>query len=150
MLRKFCLAILVFATLLFAEAPVAVEAYDEQASDPNQVTLRIRLTNRTEDTLQNVRLRYFLDYEKGRDLTLSPYYLPGATLSIDTLDFCLAVNINFSKLAPGVFPNDAGMSLGLYYSDYGPFDKDENFSYPGFKYGFADPFGFGRGRTYGL
>ncbi|MBP5247010.1 MAG: hypothetical protein J6Z31_04060 [Fibrobacter sp.] len=131
MLRKLCLAVLIFATLLFAEAPVAVEAYDEQASDPNQVTLRIRLTNHTEDTLQNVRLRYFLDYEKGRDLTLSPYYLPGATLSIDTLDFCLAVNINFSKLAPGVFPNDAGMSLGLYYSDYGPFDKDENFSYPG-------------------
>ncbi len=87
MLRKFCLAILVFATLLFAEAPVSVEAYDEQANDPNQVTLRIRLTNHTEDTLQNVRLRYFLDDEKGRDLTLSPYYLPGATLSIDTLDF---------------------------------------------------------------
>ena len=116
---------------VYAQNPISVEAFDEQGNNPVQVTLRLKITNNTSDTLYNVCAKYFLNYEKKRFLNISPYYMEGATKSIDTIGDYLAVNIKIAKLAPGIFPNSSGISLGLNYTDYNSFHKSDNFSYPG-------------------
>ncbi len=129
--KRFCLFLFVLSSLLLAQNSVRVEAFDEQGNNPGQLTLRLRVTNSLPDTLQNVRLRYFLPWETDRSLQLSPYYLAGSSLSTDTVGGFLAVNVDIPKLAPGVFPNESGISFGMHYADYGDFEKGENFSYPG-------------------
>ncbi len=131
MMKRFCLFLFALSSLLLAQNPVRVEAFDEQGNNPGRLTLRLRVTNSLPDTLQNVRLRYFLPWETDRSLQLSPYYLAGSSLSTDTVGGFLAVNVDIPKLAPGVFPNESGISFGMHYADYGDFEKGENFSYPG-------------------
>ena len=114
----------------YAQNLVSVEAFDEQGNNPSQLTLRLKLTNNTSDTLKDVRVRYFLNYDRNKVLNVAPYYMAGATTSIDTLGDFLAVNINVVKLAPGVFPNAGGISLGMNYTDWSTFNKQDNFSYP--------------------
>lgn len=131
MILKGILPILLLSAWTLAQNPVRVEAFDEQGNNPGRLTLRLRLTNSSADTMQNVRARYFLPFEKNRSLQLSPHYLAGSVLSMDTVGGFLAVNVDLPKLAPGVFPNESGISLGMHYADYGDFEKGENFSYPG-------------------
>lgn len=114
----------------YAQSLVSVEAFDEQVDNPNQLTLRLKLTNNSSDTLENVQAKYFLDFDRSRVLSVSPYYMAGATTSIDTLGNFLAVNINVAKLAPGVFPNSSGISLGVNYTNYSAFNKQGDYSYP--------------------
>lgn len=129
---KFVLFLLAFSfATLFAQERLVVEAFDEQANNSSQITLRLRVTNNTTDTLTNIRARYFLNYERGRNLLVSQYYLAGANVSLDTLGDFLAVNIDFPLLATGVSPNVSGISLGLSYADNLNFNKSDNFSYPG-------------------
>lgn len=115
---------------VYAQSLVSVEAFDEQINNPNQLTLRLKLTNNSSDTLENVQAKYFLNFDKSKVLSVSPYYMAGATTSIDTLGNFLAVNINVAKLAPGVFPNSSGISLGVNYANYSAFNKQGNYSYP--------------------
>ena len=115
----------------WAQSDILVEAFDEQRNNPSQITLRLRLTNSSQDTLTNVRLRYFLGHDENRTLELSPYYLTDANVSLDTIDNYLAVNVDIPQLVPGVFPNSSGISLGLRYQDNNVFHKNGNFSYPG-------------------
>ena len=110
--------------------PISVEAFDEQRNNSSQLTLRLKVTNNTDDTLYNVHAKYFLNYERNRNLNVSTYYMVGATQSIDTIGDYLAVNIKIARLDPGVFPNSSGISLGMNYLDNGSFNKPENFSYP--------------------
>ncbi len=119
-----------FFSFAFSQIPISVEAFDEQGNNPKHLTLRLRLTNNTPDTLYNVHVKYFLNYERGRFLNVSAYYMDKATKSIDTVGDYLAVNIKIPKLVPGVFPNSSGISLGMNYLDNGSFNKPENFSYP--------------------
>ena len=115
----------------WAQSDIIVEAFDEQWNNPSQITLRLRLTNLSQDTLTNVRLRYFLGHDENRTLELSLYYLTNANVYLDTIDNYLAVNIDIPQVVPGTFPNSSGISLGLRYQDNNIFHKNGNFSYPG-------------------
>ena len=115
---------------VYAQNLVSVEAFDEQGNNPSQLTLRLKLTNNTSDTLNDVRAKYFLSFNRNKVLEISPYYMVGATTSIDTVGDFLAVNIRVAKLAPGVFPNSSGISLGMNYVGWSAFNKQDNFSYP--------------------
>ena len=123
--------LLISSVFSWAQSDILVEAFDEQRNNPSQITLRLRLTNSSQDTLTNVRLRYFLGHDENRTLELSPYYLTDANVSLDTIDNYLAVNVDIPQLVPGVFPNSSGISLGLRYQDNNVFHKNGNFSYPG-------------------
>lgn len=126
------LAICLLVGTAFAQIPVTVEAFDEQGNNQSQITLRLRMTNNTSDTLSGVRARYFIRHDVGSDLNISPYYTAGATLSLDTLGDFLAINIDLPQLAPGMFPNSSGISVGINYADYSEIDKTDSLgSYPG-------------------
>lgn len=112
-------------------ASTYVEAFDEQENNASQLTLRLRITNASSDTLNNVRARYFLNYDRSRVLNISQYYMEGATTSIDTLGDFLAVNIDIPKIAPGIFPNVSGISIGVNDTNYLNLNKPAHFSYPG-------------------
>ena len=129
-MKKILVFICLVLDFVFAQNPISVEAFDEQGNNPSQLTLRLRLTNLTSDTLYNIHARYFLNYEKNRTLEIAPYYMEGATIAIDTIGDYLAVRIDFPALASGVFPNSSGISLGMKYSDNGSFHKQKNHSYP--------------------
>lgn len=129
-MENFVLVVFFLFNYVFAQNILSVDAFDEQSNNPSQQTLRIRVTNELSDTLRNVRLRYFLNYDSNRVLDTSIYYLPEATLSLDTLGALIAVNVNFPKLAPGITPNSSGISFGMHYMDWQDFKKSENFSYP--------------------
>ena len=114
----------------YAQNLVSVEAFDEQGNNPSQLTLRLKLTNNTSNTLNDVHAKYFLGFDRNKTLNVSPYYMAGATTSIDTVGDFLVVNINVASLAPGVFPNSSGISLGMNYTDWSAFNKQDNYSYP--------------------
>jgi len=113
-----------------AQNLVSVEAFDEQGNNPSQLTLRLKLTNNTSNTLNDVHAKYFLGFDRNKTLSVSPYYMAGATTSIDTVGDFLVVNISVASLAPGVFPNSSGISLGMNYTDWSAFNKQDNYSYP--------------------
>ena len=118
--------------MAFAQTPVTVDAFDEQGNNQSQITLRLRITNNTSETLNGVRARYFIRHEMGRILNVSPYYTAGVTISLDTLEEFLAINIDLPQLAPGMFPNSSGISVGINYADYSEIDKTDSLgSYPG-------------------
>ena len=83
---------------VYAQNPVIVEAFDEQGNNSSRMTLRLKLTNNTSDTLSDVRATYFLDYDRSRVLDTSQYYMEGAVVSIDTLGDFLAVNMSVPEL----------------------------------------------------
>lgn len=128
-LRKIIIASAMFGCA-YAQNLVSVEAFDEQGNNPSQLTLRLKLTNNTSNTLNDVHAKYFLGFDRNKTLNVSPYYMAGATTSIDTVGDFLVVNINVASLAPGVFPNSSGISLGMNYTDWSAFNKQDNYSYP--------------------
>lgn len=124
------LTVCAFAGYAYAQGPVSVEAFDEQMNNPSQMTLRLKLTNNTNQALNDVSVRYYLPLDKSQKLSVTPYYMEGATTSIDTIGDFLAVNVNVPKLAPGIFPNNGGISIGMNYSNYSSFGKTAHYSYP--------------------
>jgi len=104
---SFCLA---------AQNSVLVEALDEQFNNPSQITLRIRITNNSQDTLRNVRARYFLSHDEARILSASPYYMVGSALSVDTLEDYLAINIDIPQIAVCLVMNSP--NYGEAYKDF--------------------------------
>ncbi len=129
-LSRFLILFGIFLNYATAKELVTVEALDEQRNNSCQLTLRLKISNNSLDTLTNIRAKYFLNYERNRKLVITPYYMAGANVSTDTLGDYLVINIDVSKIEPGVFPNSSGISIGLNYADFENFQKDENFSYP--------------------
>ncbi|MCQ2121807.1 MAG: C10 family peptidase [Fibrobacter sp.] len=127
--RQISVVVSFFSFLVWAQPNILVETLDEQTNNPSQITLRLRLTNSSQDTLKNVRLRYFLSLDENRLLVLSPYYLPNASVSTDTINHFLAVNIDIPQVIPGIYPNSSGISLGLRYQDNKDVQKHKHFSY---------------------
>lgn len=126
----FCL---IAHTLSFANG-ISVDAYDEQRNNPGFLTLRLRVTNNTEDSLRNVQLKYNLPFDRTRSLQVQGYYLgnppQAATLSMDTLGNTITLNINIAVMGPGSYPNQGGMSIGMYYADRQDFKKNSSACYP--------------------
>ena len=118
-------------SFVWAQSGLTVEAFDEQSNNNTQLTLRLRLKNNTAETLKNVQAKYLIERDDSRTLNVYPYYMPNATYSLETLSDYLVVNINVDEIAPGTYPNESGISLGMVYSDGENFYKDSDYSYPG-------------------
>ena len=116
---------------VWAQSGLSVEAFDEQSNNNSQLTLRLRLKNNTAETLKNIQAKYLIERDDSRKLNVHPYYMPNATFSLDTLSNYLVVNINIDAVAPGFYPNESGISLGMVYSDGQNFYKETDYSYPG-------------------
>lgn len=116
---------------IWAQSGLTVEAFDEQSNNNTQLTLRLRLKNNTAETLSNIQAKYLIERDDSRTLNVYPYYMPNATYTLDTLSDYLVVNINVNAVAPGFYPNESGISLGMVYSDGEKFYKDSDYSYPG-------------------
>lgn len=116
---------------VWAQSGLSVEAFDEQSNNNSQLTLRLRLKNNTADTLKNIQAKYLIERDDSRTLNVYPYYMPNATYTLDTLSDYLVVNINVDAIAPGYYPNESGISLGMVYTDGKNFYKDSDYSYPG-------------------
>ena len=80
-MKKILVFICFVLDFVFAQNPISVEAYDEQENNPSQLTLRLRLTNLTSDTLYNIHARYFLNNENNRTIEIAPYYMEGVSVS---------------------------------------------------------------------
>ena len=78
---------------VFAQDALYVEAFDEQGNNPSQLTLRVRVTNNTTDTLRNIHIRYFLPFDSSKTIEIAPYYMPDATFSLDTLGQTLSTRV---------------------------------------------------------
>ncbi len=129
-MKKIVLSLLLLCSFVFAQTGIHVEAYDEQMVNNRQVTLRLRVVNSTNETFNNVRLVYYMQKEEGRTLNVQPYYVPSATISQNAEGEQVEIYIDIPTLAPGVFPNNSGMSIGINYTDWQPFDKTASLSYP--------------------
>ena len=127
-MKKTLLSLLLLCSFVFAQAGIHVEAYDEQQPNIRQMTLRLRVVNSTNETFNNVRLKYYMPYNASRTLQVNPYYTPGATVSQEVVNDQIEINIDFPTLAPGMFPNESGMSIGINYADWQSFDKTASVS----------------------
>lgn len=110
---------------------VTVESLDEQLSSQTLTVLRIRLKNESTSTLKNVKLSYFFTTEDKKEIKVDPYYLAGVkilTTKVDSLSYRLDLYID--QIAPGYFPNNSGISIGLHYTDWSEWYKQNDFSQP--------------------
>lgn len=124
------LFLLFLCSFTFAQTGLTVEAYDEQFYNNQQMTLRLRVNNSSSETFSNVTLKYYIPYDASRTLQVNPYYVPSATVSQDVVGEQIEISIEIPTLAPGFFPNESGMSIGLNYTDWQNFDKTASSSYP--------------------
>ena len=129
-MKKIVLSLLLLCSFVFAQTGLYVEAYDEQIHNNRQITLRLRAVNSTNETFNNVRLTYYMPIEENRTVNVQPYYVPSATVSHEVVGNQVEIHIDFATLAPGVFPNNSGMSIGINYTDWQSFDKTASQSYP--------------------
>lgn len=122
----------IFLTLYniaFSTPSIFVETFDEQSNNPTQLTLRLKITNNTPDTLKDIKASYYLKHKENLSISVHSFYLPKGYLSLDTLNDYIAINIHIPELIPGIFPNSSGISLGLNYDNYSFLDKTNHFSY---------------------
>ena len=127
MFYRFLILLLFF---ICSASAVTVESRDEQLSNVSQTSLRIRLFNDSGDSLKNVELRYFLS-KKKLPVHVEKYYpanLLAEMVSPDSGSPFLKISI--PTIAPGVFPDSGGISLGLHFADWSDFEKEKDFSYP--------------------
>ena len=115
--------------IAFSTPSIFVETFDEQSNNPTQLTLRLKITNNTPDTLKNIKASYYLKHKENLSINVHSFYLPKGYLSLDTLNDYIAINIHIPELFPGIFPNSSGISLGLNYDNYSFLDKTNHFSY---------------------
>lgn len=127
---KQLLFLLFLCSFAFAQTGLFVEARDEQVYNNNQIALRLRVNNSTSETYNNVSLKYYIPYDASRTLQVNPYYVPSATVSQDVVGEQIEITIEIPTLAPGIFPNESGMSIGINYADWQSFDKTASPSYP--------------------
>ena len=130
-MKRVIISAFLACSYIWAQSGLTVEAFDEQSNNNTQLTLRLRLKNNTAETLKNVQAKYLIERDDSRTLNVYPYYMPNATYSVETLSDYLVVNINVDEIAPGTYPNESGISLGMVYSDGKNFYKDTDYSYPG-------------------
>lgn len=115
--------------IAFSTPSIFVETFDEQSNNPTQLTLRLKITNNTPDTLKDIKASYYLKHKENLSINVHSFYLPKGYLSLDTLNDYIAINIHIPELIPGIFPNSSGISLGLNYDNYSFLDKTNHFSY---------------------
>lgn len=115
--------------IAFSTPSIFVETFDEQSNNPTQLTLRLKITNNTPDTLKDIKATYYLKHKENLSINVHSFYLPKGYLSLDTLNDYIAINIHIPELIPGIFPNSSGISLGLNYDNYSFLDKTNHFSY---------------------
>lgn len=115
--------------IAFSTPSIFVETFDEQSNNPTQLTLRLKITNNTPDTLKDIKASYYLKHKENLSINVHSFYLPKGYLSLDTLNDYIAINIHIPELFPGIFPNSSGISLGLNYDNYSFLDKTNHFSY---------------------
>ncbi len=131
-MKKSLLILFVLAIVTFSQEPLSVLAYDEQSNNESAVTLRVKVINNSPHTFENVELRYYFAPKQGKQVILENYYLSGATAAIVKVDSTQSyLQILIQELGPGEMPNLSGFSIGLHYSDWSPWQKSEDFSYPG-------------------
>lgn len=130
-MKRVLISAFLACSCIWAQSGLTVEAFDEQSNNNTQITLRLRLKNNTAETLKNVQAKYLIERDDSRTLNVYPYYMPNATYSLETLSDYLVVNINIDEIAPGTYPNESGISLGMVYTDGEDFYKDSDYSYPG-------------------
>ncbi len=94
-MKKTLLSLLLLCSFVFAQAGIHVEAYDEQQPNIRQMTLRLRVVNSTNETFNNVRLKYYMPYNASRTLQVNPYYTPGATVSQEVVNDQIEINIDY-------------------------------------------------------
>lgn len=115
--------------IAFSTPSIIVETFDEQSNNPTQLTLRLKITNNTPNTLKDIKASYYLKHKENLSISVHSFYLPKGYLSLDTLNDYIAINIHIPELIPGIFPNSSGISLGLNYDNYSFLDKTNHFSY---------------------
>lgn len=127
--------IVIFFVVIFfitpALASVTIESRDEQIDNIGNASIRIRITNNSQDTLQNVQLKYFFKIDPNKIVKFDSLYLPNVSASLELNDSVSGiVNIFIPTLYPGVFPNLGGIAFGLHYLDWSDFEKGDDYSYP--------------------
>lgn len=105
---------------------MTIETLDEQLDSKNLTVLRLRINNETENTFQDVSVKYFVKNHP----VLDTFDLRGAEISLDSLDESVwALTISLDSLPPGIFPYEAGFCIGIHNADWQPRDKYKDPSY---------------------
>ena len=129
-MKRILFALASICSLAFAQTGLHVEAFDEQLYNSTQATIRLRVVNSTNETYNNVSLKYYMPYDASRTLQVNPYYVPQATLSQNVVGDQVEISIDIPTLSPGIFPSESGLTFGINYSDWHSFDKTASLSYP--------------------
>lgn len=127
---NFMFVVFLFLSIFISNAfALFVETLDEQISSNNINVLRLRLNNQTSNTFSDVCIKYFLK-NNFESLTVDSYDLGKTKVRLDTInEEILALTIAIDSLPPGIFPYEAGISLGIHNRDWSTRNKHQDPSY---------------------
>jgi hypothetical protein len=97
----------------------ALLSKDEQFQNSVMVGLRFKIENQGLETLDNIKVTYFIEKSPQKQLRIQPYHTLNLTWEFDHSDPNYSkIIFNIPTIPSGTYPHQDGYSFGLHYSDW--------------------------------
>ena len=107
---------------------------DEGFHEKNIVKPRIYVENIGRQTVRNFDLYYYFTIERGKTPVIETYYVPNGKVTLERKnrrEYVAHYRFRNISLKPGeAFPDRNGCVIGIHYSDWSEFIKDNDYSNP--------------------
>ncbi|HYH03758.1 MAG TPA: hypothetical protein VEC37_11685 [Bacillota bacterium] len=108
---------------------------DEGFHEKNIVKPRIYVENIGRQTVHNFDLYYFFTAERGKTPVIETYYVPNGRVTLERenrREYVVRYRFRNIRLEPGeAFPDRNGCVIGIHYTDWSDFIKENDYSDPG-------------------
>ena len=119
---------------LFAEPVIEVYLKHEGLHESNIIKPRIYLHNSGAEAITGFYFFYYFTVDEGKNPVPEAWYAPNTIVTLENRENglyrarfdCSSVQIP----AGGIFPDLGGISVGLHYSDFSEWNKQDDYSLP--------------------
>ncbi len=110
---------------------VKVYSLEGALSQDNKSEPRIYIENTGTETISGITLRYFVQAETGTEIQVDEYHTPQSSVTKHNAEEYGYVLYEFTgvSLSPGEsLPDQSGNSVGIHFSDWSSYNKENDFS----------------------
>ncbi|MFW5959624.1 MAG: immunoglobulin domain-containing protein [Chitinivibrionales bacterium] len=132
-IRSFSFFIVLVTGSLSLSFSQGIKVYSLEAalSQDNKSEPRIYIENTGTENISDITLRYFLKAETGTEIQVEEYHTPQSSVTKQNAEDYVYIRYEFTgvSLSPGErLPDQSGNSVGIYYSDWSSYNKEDDFS----------------------
>jgi hypothetical protein len=125
------ISVLVAVLTICSYASLSVQSYEESLQNPSLSMPRVQFSNNTQNNINGFIAYYYFTSAEPNPV-FEPYYMESGSGSVEHISGVnYRVKLDFSSVslpAGSVFPNNSGISFGLYYADWASWTKDDDYS----------------------